>query len=77
MATCRSCDAEIEWAQTEKGNKKMPLDADPVDGGNLVVISHVAGEFGMVPVVRYVKKGEGRRVSHFATCPNRDEHRRK
>lgn len=92
MATCRSCDAEIEWAQTEargdKPGKKMPLDADPVklakdraEGdkstlGNLVVVSHVASEYGMTPVVRYVKAGAGTRLSHFATCPDRATHRK-
>lgn len=73
---CRSCGAPIEWAQTEKGGKKMPLDFDPKPGGNVVVIGHQAGDYGMTPVARYVKNGEGDRTSHFATCPDAKEHRR-
>lgn len=76
MSACRSCGAEIQWAQTEAG-KKMPLDAHEVAGGNVVVITRVAGDYGMTPVVRYVKNGEGNRVSHFATCENAAEHRRR
>jgi hypothetical protein len=89
MATCRSCGAEVEWCTTEANNRKMPLDLDPVklkkdreEGdesilGNLVIIRRVAGDFGMTPVVRYVPAGQGTRTSHFATCPDRDEHRKK
>lgn len=75
MAACRSCGAEIEWARTEKG-KSMPLDADPVKGGNIVVESRVATDHGMAPLAKYVTAGEGDRVSHFATCPEAKEHRR-
>lgn len=74
MARCRSCDAEIEWAFTEN-DKRMPLDVPARDGGNLVVVSRRASEYGMTPIVRYVKAGEGDRVSHFATCPNASQHR--
>lgn len=75
MARCHSCGQEIEWAFTEK-DKRMPLDADPREDGNLVVVSRRASEYGMTPVVRYVKAGEGNRVSHFATCPDSGRHRR-
>lgn len=34
MPTCRSCDREIEWVENEKSGKVMPLDLDPVPGGN-------------------------------------------
>lgn len=43
MAKCRSCDAEIRFEETAKGNL-MPVDADG--------------------------------VSHFATCPAADRHRK-
>lgn len=76
MSECRSCDAEVEWAYTEK-DKRMPLDMDERPDGNLVVVSQRASEYGMTPVVRYVPKGKGNRVSHFATCPNSLAHRKK
>lgn len=76
MASCRSCGVEIEWAVTEH-RKSIPLDVGTRADGNLRVESRVATERGMTPLVRYVKRGEGDRVSHFATCPDRDEHRKR
>jgi hypothetical protein len=84
MASCRSCKAEIRWAFTEQG-KRMPLDVDPREDGNLIVVGRREGEDGAVPIVRSLKKGEGdltlfepplRYVSHFATCPDAAQHRR-
>jgi len=66
MSRCNSCGAEIIWAKTP-GNKDMPLDAKSetrwlVEGG--------AG----TPVTC---KPIQVRVSHFSTCPNADQHRRR
>lgn len=70
MSSCRSCGAPIEWARTPKG-KRIPLDVEPRPDGNL---AFVAGELvnaaGLPPEVE-------RRVSHFATCPNAAQHRRR
>lgn len=77
MATCRSCDAEIEWVENEKSGKNMPLDLDPAPGGNIVIVGRKAGSHGMVNVARYVGAGKGTRTSHFATCPEADSHRRR
>lgn len=51
----------------------MPLDPDPVRGGN-VMIAHHDGKL-YATVVR-ASDGTGSRVAHFVTCPNRDQHRR-
>ena len=64
VSTCRSCGAAIVWAKTTTG-KSMPLDAEPVPDGNIVLHEGVA----------YVT-GTGDRKSHFATCPNAARHRR-
>lgn len=67
MAECRSCGAPVEWVVTEQG-KRMPLNLEPVQYGNIIVEAGVA---------RYVPVGEGGdRVSHFATCPQSDEWRK-
>ena len=87
-STCKSCDAPIVWARTEakegkdgkvKPARSMPIDADPDTGqmavpgnGNLVKVGEDRGQ----PVVRYVPAGKGLHVSHFATCPERDQHRK-
>lgn len=69
------------WCLTEKG-KRMPVDADlanpgrplHVENGNLVISKRGAG--ADLDTVRYVKAGSGTFRSHFASCPNRQSHRR-
>jgi hypothetical protein len=51
----------------------MPVDVDEVDDGNLVF---VATQADGTPIARYVAKGTGKRVSHFATCPDAKSHRK-
>ncbi len=85
MAACKRCGASISWCETEATAKKpgrpMPLDAGPdgeplkVEGGNLVFTGHKTG--ALVPIIRYVPAGRGNRRSHFQTCPNADEFRRR
>lgn len=65
------------WAETDKG-KRIPLDAEPVDDGNIVMTQLVPR--GMMRV-RHVRKGEDtgiapRYTCHFATCPEAAEHRK-
>jgi len=70
---CRSCGAPIIWADTEHGNR-MPLDADPVrpEGKNTFVLR---GDVAVaVPPLIYMD--EPHHVTHFATCPHADQHRR-
>jgi hypothetical protein len=68
---CRTCHAEIVWAWTRNGSR-IPLDVDPVPGGNLTVDTSSGG-----PVVTYVDADPAvvRHVSHYATCPDAAEHR--
>ena len=70
MSKCRSCGAPIEWAVTDAG-KMIPLDADPVPEGNLVV------EAGKSRARTVDDPGVVFWRTHFATCPNADEHRRR
>ena len=75
QSPCRSCGAPMLWVRTTAGNL-MPLDLEPVPGGNIVLkdgLAHVLkGDLfeGMID--------EGPRyVSHFVTCPEAAKHRRK
>lgn len=75
--TCKGCDAPIHWAQVV-GGKRVPIDPDPVDNGNLVLVSLAPGERREV---RYLRRGEDagdapRYVSHFATCPQAEQFRK-
>jgi hypothetical protein len=91
MSRCRSCSAPIFWALTRKPNgdvgTRMPVDRDPVADGNIEIVdrTRLPEENDWTPVIRVLKKGDGdtlfeppdRYVSHFATCPNAPQHRRK
>jgi hypothetical protein len=81
MSVCQSCGASVTWVLTEATGKRMPLDPEPVDNGNLQIVASRSGG----PVVRYVgqtpkgyvaAKDGPRYVSHFVTCPNAAQHRR-
>lgn len=70
VSRCSSCDRPISWVKTVNG-KRMPVDADKSWAGNLEIINGVAHR---------VAKGGPRvllYVSHFATCPNAKQHKRK
>jgi hypothetical protein len=84
MAECKSCGAPIRWAWTDK-DKRMPLDAEPSEKGNMEIIGYGTKDGTTEPIVRVLKKGEGdtlpglepppRYISHFATCPDAAQHR--
>lgn len=73
--TCRSCDAAIFWAVTERG-RRIPIDVEPVANGNITL-----SDFSDGLRATYLRKDETTRhdryVSHFATCPDAKTHRRK
>lgn len=78
MAKCKSCGAEIIWIKTRNG-KAMPCDAEPVpyresfSGGMKLVTK--AGD--VVPGHYDGTSKDFAFISHFATCPNANRHRRK
>lgn len=72
---CRSCGAPIRWVKTQ-ASANMPLNLEPCEDGNIVIASN--GEaivVGTKPA--YLRRPLPRYKSHFATCPNAAEHRRK
>ena len=81
MSKCRSCGAEVTWATTDAG-KGIPLDPEPRQDGNLVIVGD--DHFG-TPRVRLDRPDDNqgalfgpseRYVSHFVTCPDASEWRR-
>ena len=72
MSKCKRCGAPIFWAPTKNG-KDMPVDEAPDRArGNLVLENgtvRVAAESDDDAFFRY--------TSHFATCPNANEFRKK
>lgn len=59
---CRSCDAELEWWISPKGNK-MPM--------CVVAVRKDGSQSPLSPVIRY------ERVSHFSNCPAAASFRKK
>lgn len=77
MSRCRSCDAEIVWAETVNG-KKIPLDAGHHLRGVRVKRDDplILADEGDVRAGNAVIRAVPTYVSHFATCPNAAEHRK-
>ena len=65
MSICRGCGATIVWAEDGAG-KKHPLDPRPP------IYIRVREDAGGDLIVRRAVEGEAM-VSHFVTCPKRDE----
>ena len=74
MSLCRSCGADVLWATTVVTGKAIPLDADPVDDGNVVIRN---GSAHVLSKNNPVRSDETRYRAHWATCPNAKEHRRR
>jgi len=76
-ARCKSCGAEIVWALTDQ-DKKMPVDAAPADDGNITLNWLPSlNEYRAIVVGARTPNAHGPRYkSHFATCPDRDKHRK-
>jgi len=76
---CRSCGDRIIWAVTTKG-KRIPLDADPVADGNIVIIGMTLHRDPLVSVGLThgdVPAGEKSYVTHFVTCKDADSWRKR
>ncbi|WP_328465495.1 hypothetical protein OHA21_43740 [Actinoplanes sp. NBC_00393] len=70
IANCRSCSAPIVWA-TSSGGRSMPVDAEPVEDGNVELAERPGLFIGPVATVLTGPSlfGGPLRKPHFATCP--------
>jgi hypothetical protein len=76
----------VLWAINKGSGKREPLDPEPVQKGNIVIVGQRDTPYGPAPVIRHLRAGEvdqlpglsgdPRYLSHFATCPNRKQHRK-
>ena len=77
---CRSCKAPIRWAVTEAG-RPIPLDLEPVDAGNVRLDDARVPGGAPIAVIVFSEDREAFAgelyLSHFATCPYAQEHRRR
>jgi hypothetical protein len=75
---CRSCQAPIIWAVTERG-RDTPVNAEPSADGSIALVDQGAGR---TPLARVLKVADrfGRtnlRRSHFADCPSAPKWRKR
>jgi hypothetical protein len=66
---CRSCGARVEWAELVKSGKRMPFDAP------IVTVRTQGDILGGGRVVETVDTGVT--ASHFETCPDAPDWRRR
>jgi hypothetical protein len=71
---CRYCGDPIIWAHTPTG-KRMPINRDPVDLGNVRLVDGDEGLFAIVTMPARIPEGE-RYISHFASCAFASEARK-
>jgi hypothetical protein len=74
---CRSCGAALVWLETVHG-KWLPLDVGPADDGN-VVLSSAGKAMVLSPAAAEQARQTGakRYRTHFASCPNAKDWRRR
>lgn len=77
---CRSCHAPVFWRRHERTDRPAPIDATPVEGGNVELVG--ARLYRLSPATPVdpatgERLDEARYVLHFATCPKAKEHRRR
>jgi len=73
---CRSCGRQIIWAATPKG-RAIPLDPNPAPDGNLELIEVDGTRYARSALSGSNLFDEPRYVTHYATCPNADAHRKR
>ena len=73
---CRSCGAPIIWALT-KHDRRIPLDPIPVPDGNINISVDENGQTRSEIVNAPLFSSAPLYVSHFVTCPNAAQHRRR
>ena len=67
---CRSCAAPVLWVITQR-EKRMPVDAEPSDKGNVLLRPDGKGCVLSGPALDDARtRGDRLHVPHFATCPH-------
>ncbi len=75
-STCRSCGAPIIWAITKTG-RKIPLDAEPFEGGRVWAAQTERGFTAFFPPDGQEVEGCVEYRSHFTSCPHAKKHRKR
>jgi hypothetical protein len=70
VASCRSCNAEIEWFTWADSGRAVPLDARPAPADAKNALAVIGGGKVRRYTVEDARLGRDRRIPHFATCPD-------
>lgn len=73
---CRTCKAPILWVRSATTGSLMPLDAEPVEDGNIWLVDGMAHVHHGSLFEEMLPEGP-RYKSHFATCLSPELHRKK
>lgn len=78
QSRCKSCYAAILWVEMAASGKKNPLDAKPdALHGNITVTENGKGIVLKGEALEAARRdGMDLYISHFASCPNRLQHRK-
>ncbi len=79
MDECRTCRAPVIWSEHERTGKLAPIDAAPVEGGNIVLMDDAAPIRYRVLSMDADRSFDAQGITHtnhFATCPDSKKHRR-
>lgn len=85
LSRCSACPASIVWATNDKTLRTMPVDAEPTADGNVILTDNAHGGPPSAHVLTKAETSDPglfppdgpRHTSHFATCPNAADFRRK
>ena len=75
IASCRSCGEPILWAEMPSG-RMCPFDVEPTPAGEWA-IDDTTPTPTAARIVKSTGSGEDGFTSHFSTCPQAAEHRRR
>jgi hypothetical protein len=72
---CRSCGAPLRWAEHFETGKRMPLDPLPAEDGNVRIVDWSDKPGLSLPIIAVGASSPPgitpyRYMSHFATCPD-------
>lgn len=74
--SCKACGAPVQWVESVKNDKAMPIDPLPHPNGNLRIERRGSGLLAHV-VPKSAPRPERAYRTHFATCPAAGQMRRR
>ncbi|MDF3309787.1 hypothetical protein P3H15_32735 [Rhodococcus sp. T2V] len=78
---CRSCREPIVWTVTKHSGKRLPVNPEPTEKGDVLVEHRGSVLYSGIVLAAYreqqLKDGNPLYLSHFATCPQSAQWRKR